>query len=216
MFETVKFDSTNSVQNANFNNTVSLTVGANNNRMLVFCFTANNSSPTLPTITFAGLSFTYVIQRYTNSMSLVIAYLLNPPVGTNNLYYEVSNAVNHLASITSFYNVKQTDVVSTSRDIGVAAGGYTGAVTVPVNGLFVDAITSDSNQTLNPTAGQTLLTRANGTYGSFAHSYRIFTTDNGSYTSSWDNNTFQTTTVYGEVVFNPVLRQGGNFIFNML
>lgn len=215
MFETVKFDSTNSIQNANFNNTVSLTVGANNNRMVVFCFTANNSSPTLPTITFAGLGFTYVIQRYTNSMSVIIAYLLNPPVGTNNLYYEVSASQNHLASITSFYNVKQTSVVSTSRDVGVPTGSYTGAVTVPDYGLFVDAISADAQQVISPNTGQTLLARANGSYGSMGHSYRIFTTDSGSYTASWDNSTFQNTTVYGEVVFNPSIRQGA-FLLNMI
>lgn len=216
MFETVKFDASNNIQNANFNNTVSLTVGSNNNRMVVFCFTANNSSVTITSLTFAGLSMTYVLQRYTNNMSVVIAYLLNPPVGTNDLYYTVSGSQNHLASITSFYNVKQSDVVATSRDTGVSSGSYTGAVTVPDYGLFVDAISADAQQVINPSAGQTLLTRANGSYGSMGHSYRIFTTDSGSYTSSWDNSTFQNTTVYGEAVFYPVTRQGGAFLYNLI
>jgi hypothetical protein len=47
-------------------------------------------------------------------------------------------------------------------------------------------------------------------------SYQIFTTANSSYTSGWNNDTFQNTTVYAEAVFKPALRVGGSFLYNLL
>jgi hypothetical protein len=216
MFEVIKFDATNSTFSTGSSGSFTLTVGANNNRIVIVTLTANNSSPSFTSLTFAGQNSTLAVLRQSNSQTVQISYFLNPPTGTNTLSYTLSGSQNHQVTATSFYNVKQVSPLSTTRDIGVASGGYTGAITVPENGLFIDAISADAQMVISPNAGQTLIARANGTYGSMGASYRIFTGASQSYTSSWDNDTFQNTTVYAEATFIPATMQGGAFLYNFI
>lgn len=215
MFETIKLDSYFSEDNANFNYNSNLTIGANNNRVVFFIAAFNNASVTVSNNTFAGQAMTVAVQRSSNNQTVYISYLVNPPVGTNLMYADFSNSIPHLGTAICFYNVDTTNPLSATRDVGVPSGGYTGTIAVPENGLFLDTISADAQMVISPTAGQTLISRKNGTYGSIGNSYRIFTTANSTYTSSWDNDTFQNTTVYAEAVFNPAKRQGG-FILNMI
>jgi len=216
MFETIKLDSSFTEDNANFNVNSSLTIGAYPNRVVFFIGCFNNASVTVSNLTFAGQAMSVAVQRNTNNMTVYIAYLVNPPIGTNTMYADFSNSIPHLATGICFYNVNTTNPLSATRDVGVASGSYTGAIAVPENGLFLDSIAPDAQQVISTTAGQTLIARKNGTYGSLGQSYRIFTTADPSYVASWDNSTFQNTTVYAEAVFNPALRQGGSFIFNLI
>jgi hypothetical protein len=216
MFETIAFDATNSTFSTGSSGSFSLTVGANNNRIVIVTLTANNSSPSFTALTFAGQNSTLAVVRQSNSQTVQISYFLNPPTGANTLSYTLSASQNHQVTATSFYNVLQVNPVSATRDVGVASGAYTGAISVPENGLFIDAISPDAQAVISPNTGQTLIARANGGYGSMGASYRIFTTADPSYVASWDNSTFQNTTVYAEAVFKPSIRQGGSFLFNLL
>jgi hypothetical protein len=216
MFETITFDSTFSEDNANFNYSSNLTIGANNNRVVFFIASFNNASVTISNNTFGGQAMTVAVQRSSNNMTVYISYLVNPPIGTSLMYADFSNSIPHLGTAISFYNVNTLNPLSATRDVGVASGSYTGAISVPENGLFLDAISADAQQVISPNTGQTLISRKNGTYGSIGHSYRIFTTANASYTASWDNSTFQNTTVYAEAVFNPATRQGGSFLYHLI
>lgn len=216
MFETVVFDSANATSGSNNTGSFSLTIRSNNNRILIVTICANNSSPTISSLTFAGQTFTTAVARYSNNQTVFIAYLLNPPVGSGTLSYTLSASQNHLVTASSYYNVNQINPLSATREIGVSSGSYTGAIAVPENGLFVDAISPDAQMVISPNTGQTLISRVNGTYGSMGASYRIFTNADPSYVASWNNDTFQNTTVYAEAVFNPALRQGGSFLYNLL
>jgi len=216
MFETIQFDSSVTEDNANFNMNSALTISAKPNRVVFFIACFNNASVTISNLTFAGQAMTNAVIRSSNNMTVCISYLVNPPVGTNTMYADFSNSIPHLATGICFYNVNTLNPLSATRDVGVASGSYTGAIAVPENGLFLDSIAPDAQQVISTTAGQTLIARKNGTYGSLGQSYRIFTTADPNYVASWDNSTFQNTTVYAEAVFNPALRQGGSFIFNLL
>jgi hypothetical protein len=218
MFETVQYDNKYVQQDANFTVDGSLTIGANNNRVVFFILTANNQSITVSSLTFAGQPFTTAVERYTNNHTHIIAYQINPPVGTHAIYGVFSDAIPHIATAISFYNVKNIDTLSTTRSVGVTSGGYTGAITVPDFGLFIDSISTEQNLfpgQLEPGAGQTVIDRFVSTGGSCAQGYRIFTNDAGSYTSSWNNSTAFTTT-YVETAFNPATKQGGAFLYNMI
>lgn len=216
MFETIQFDSSVTEDNANFNMNSALTISAKPNRVVFFIACFNNASVTISNLTFAGQAMTNAVIRSSNNMTVCISYLVNPPVGTNTMYADFSNSIHHLATGICFYNVDTVNPISTTRNVGVASGAYTGAVTVPAYALFLDTIGSDANMVINPSAGQTLIARKNGTYGSIGHSYKIFLNDPQSYTSSWTNDTFQTTTVYAEAVINPALSQGGSFLYNLI
>lgn len=216
MFETIQLDSSSTEDNANFNYNSNLTIGSNPNRVVFFIACFNNASVTISNNTFAGQAMTVAVQRSSNNMTVYISYLVNPPVGTSLMYADFSNSIPHLGTAICFYNVNTLNPLSATRDVGVASGSYTGAIAVPENGLFLDSIAPDAQQVISTTAGQTLIARKNGTYGSLGQSYRIFTTADPSYVASWDNSTFQNTTVYAEAVFNPALRQGGSFIFNLI
>jgi hypothetical protein len=215
MFETIKLDSSFTEDNANFNVNSSLTIGAYPNRVVFFIGCFNNASVTISDLTFAGQPMTVAVQRSSNNMTVYIAYLVNPPVGTNILFGQFSNSIPHLATGICFYNVNTTNPLSATRDVGVASGSYTGGIAVPENGLFLDSISNDTNAVISPSAGQTLIARTNGTFGNLGQSYRIFTTADPSYVASWNNGTTNAT-VYAEAVFNPALRQGGSFIFNLI
>ena len=216
MFETIKLDSSFTEDNANFNYNSNLTIGANNNRVVFFIACFNNASVTISNNTFAGQAMTVAVQRSSNNMTVYISYLVNPPVGTNLMYADFSNSIPHLGTAICFYNVDTTNPLSATRDVGVSQGSYTGAIAVPENGLFLDSIAPDAQAVISPNAGQTLIARKNGTYGSLGQSYRIFTSADASYVASWDNSTFQNTTVYAEAVFNPAKRQGGSFLYNII
>jgi hypothetical protein len=218
MFETVQYDNKYTELNANFTIDGNLTIGPYNNRVVFFILTANNVSITVSSLTFAGQPLTTAVERYTNSHTHIIAYQINPPVGTHTIYGEFSAAVPHVATAISFYNVKNIDTLSTTRSVGVTSGDYTGAITVPDFGLFIDSISTEQNLfpgQLEPQAGQTVIDRFVSTQGSCAQGYRIFTNDAGSYTSSWNNSTAFTTT-YVEAAFNPATKQGGSFLYNLI
>jgi len=218
MFDTVQYDNKYTELNANFNVNGSLTIGPYNNRVVFFILTANNQSITVSNLTFAGQPFTTAVERYTNNHTHIIGYQINPPVGTHAIYGVFSNAIPHIATAISFYNVKNLDTLATTRSVGVTSGGYTGAITVPDFGLFIDSISTEQNLfpgQLEPQAGQTVIDRFVSTGGSCAQGYRIFTNDAGSYTSSWNNSTSFTTT-YVEAAFNPAIKQGGSFLYNII
>jgi len=215
MYELVKFD-TSASSTTPSSGSFSLTVAANNNRLLVVSVATNNTSVGASSITYNGVALTQAVSQLSNSCGTQIYYLVAPATGSNTLSYTLSGSTNTLITAMSFYNVNQVSPLNTTRKIGVASGSYTGAIAVPENGLFVDTISCDAQSVISPNAGQTLVSRANGTYGSMGSSYYIFTTANASYTSSWNNDTFQSTTVYAEAVFNPALKVGGSFLYNLL
>jgi hypothetical protein len=216
MFETIKFDSTFTEYNANFTVDHELTIGDYPNRAVFYIGSFNNASVTISNLTFASLPMTTAVLRSSNNMTVIIAYLVNPPVGTSRIFGNISNTVPHISTSISFYNVNTENPLYATRDVGVSSGAYTGPIAVPENGLFLDSISPDAQQVISPTAGQTLVARHNGTFGSGGVSYRIFTDANPSYVASWDNSTFQNTTVYAEAVFNPAPLRGGSFLFNLL
>jgi len=196
MYETIKFDSSFEEYNANFNYSSNLTIAANPNRVVFFIACFNNASVTVSNNTFAGQPMTVAVQRSSNNMTVYISYLVNPPV-------------------VCFYNVNTANPLSATRDVGVASGSYTGAIAVPENGLFLDTINNDTNAVISPSAGQTLVARHNGSFGNGGISYRIFTSADPNYVASWNNGTTNAT-VYAEAVFNPALRQGGSFLYNLI
>jgi hypothetical protein len=215
MYETIKFDSSFEEYNANFNYSSNLTVAANPNRVVFFIACFNNASVTVSNNTFAGQPMTVAVQRSSNNMTVYISYLVNPPVGTNLMFADFSDAIPHIGSAICFYNVNTANPLSATRDVGVASGSYTGAIAVPENGLFLDTINNDTNAVISPSAGQTLVARHNGSFGNGGISYRIFTSADPNYVASWNNGTTNAT-VYAEAVFNPALRQGGSFLYNLI
>ena len=216
MFETIQYDNAVSENVANFNFNSPLTIGANNNRVVFFIGAFNNQTVTVSNNTFAGLPMTVAVQRSSNNMTVYIAYLVNPPVGTHTMYADFSAAVFHITTAVSFYNVDTSNPLSATRDVGVASGAYTGGIAVPQNGLFLDSISSDQNADISPTAGQTLINRDRGSgFGSFGFSYRIFSDADANYVASWNNST-GVATVYAEAAFNPAIKQGGSFLYNII
>jgi hypothetical protein len=131
------------------------------------------------------------------------------------MFADFSDAIPHIGSAICFYNVNTANPLSATRDVGVASGSYTGAIAVPENGLFLDTINNDTNAVISPSAGQTLVARHNGSFGNGGISYRIFTNADSNYVASWNNGTTNAT-VYAEAVFNPALRQGGSFLYNLI
>ncbi len=196
-------------------------VGNNTNRLLVISVTGEDydsvtqvtfggSANNAPTMTSAGMvvltagwsggvNLTQAISARTNEVATsdnsAIYYLLNPNIGTSDIYVEVNEGVrtaNFQIGVASFYNVLQQAPISVNGTSDTDASTATLGINATAGGLVYDAISIngdvDNSQSLSATGGQTVIYNdSSDKVGGFtsAAGYELTTVD-GLQTQGWN------------------------------
>ena len=141
----------------------SITIGNNNNRILIVSTGVYNAQPTVSGVTLGSQNFVKAISASHSSHSFIteLWYLINPDVGTADITVTWSSTAGRRGITgTSFYNVDQSQLLQNNVQNTVDSGGQSSTVSGTITPTTTGSIVIDAMMWLNGT--QASLTRTAG------------------------------------------------------
>lgn len=207
----IAFDAASSGSTTGTVLTVSHTIGAGSNRLLLVGQGVRSSDNTVISMTYAGINMSLLRDAIPNSGTMRLYYLVNPPVGTADIVSTVDQSRNHVMANASYNGVDQTAIFdATGTDTTGASGvsSYSKSLTTTIDNDWIVAVGVDNTEVQTASSGTTQRAAAGGNMRIGFYDNNVALTPVGTYTIGFDLAGIQTagiiaTTLIRAVTFVP-------------
>lgn len=145
----IQFDAASSGSETTTTLTVSHTIAAGNNRILIVGQGARSNNHLLISATFNGEDLTLLETQLPVSGYMRFFYMVNPPVGTYDIVTEIDQFINHVQANASYSGVDQLDpidVFAKSQDDSGSSNTIEQELTTTVNNAWLVAVGVDNTE----------------------------------------------------------------------
>lgn len=153
----VVFDAASSGSTTGTTLTVSHTIAAGNNRILLVGQGARSNNHTITSMTYAGQAMTLLEELLPVSGWMRLYYLKDPPVGTADIVSVIDQSINHVQASASYSGVDQVttfDATGTDQD-DVGSGTGSLSLTTTKDNDWIVAVVVDNTEVQSAATGTT-------------------------------------------------------------